>query len=68
LIDASAGTVGSPVEQLLLYCYHYDPETGRYGFVVMRAIRLAAALTVFALGAFIWVMVRRERAPAIAHR
>jgi len=61
LVDASAGTVGSPVDSLLLYCYHYDPMTGRYGLVVMRALRLAGAGTVLALGAFIVVMVRRER-------
>src|SRR5207248_2671772 len=62
LIDASAGRIGSPVEQVLLYCYHYDPETGRYGFAVMRVVRLAGAATVLALGAFIAVMLRRERA------
>ena len=62
LIDASAGHIGSPVEQVMLYCYHYDPETGRYGFAIMRAVRLAALTTVLALGAFIVVMVRRERA------
>jgi protein SCO1/2 len=61
LIDASAGRIGSPAEKLLLFCYHYDPETGRYGFVIMRAIRLAAVATVLALGTFIIVMVRRER-------
>jgi len=61
LIDASAGKIGSPVEQVLLYCYHYNPETGRYGFIVMRAVRLAAAATVLALGAFITVMIRRDR-------
>jgi protein SCO1 len=61
LVEASAGRVGSAVDAVLLYCYHYDPMTGRYGFVVMRALRLAGAATVFALGAFIVVMVRRER-------
>jgi protein SCO1 len=61
LIDASAGRIGSPVAQVLLYCYHYDPEAGRYGFAIMRALRLAAAATVLALGAFIGVMVRREK-------
>jgi protein SCO1/2 len=61
LIDASAGKIGSPVEQVLLYCYHYDPEAGRYGFAIMRALRIAAAATVLALGAFIIVMVRVEK-------
>jgi protein SCO1/2 len=62
IIEASAGRVGNAVDSLLLYCYHYDPMTGRYGLVVMRALRVAGAGTVLALGTFIVVMVRRERA------
>ena len=61
IVDASAGKIGSPIDSFLLYCYHYDPMTGRYGLVIMRAIRLAGAATVLALGTFIVVMVRRER-------
>jgi len=61
IIEASAGKLGSPADALLLYCYHYDPTTGRYGLVVMRAIRIAGGGTVLALGTFIIVMVRRER-------
>ena len=61
LVEASSGKVGSPVDALLLYCFHYDPMTGRYGLVIMRAIRLAGAATVLALGSFIVVMLRRER-------
>ena len=61
LVEASEGKVGSPVDTFLLYCFHYDPMTGRYGFLVMRAIRIAAAATILALGGFIVVMVRRER-------
>ena len=61
LIEASDGKIGSAVDELLLYCFHYDPETGRYGLVIMRAIRIAGAATVLALGGFIVVMVRRER-------
>ena len=61
IVEASAGKVGTPVDSLLLYCYHYDPMTGRYGLIVMRALRVAGAATVLALGAFIVVMVRREK-------
>ena len=68
IVEASAGKVGTTVDALLLYCYHYDPMTGRYGFVVMRALRVAGAGTVLALGAFIVVMVRRERAVSRAPR
>ena len=48
LVEASAGKVGTPVDALLLYCYHYDPMTGRYGLAIMRAIRMAGAATVLA--------------------
>jgi protein SCO1/2 len=61
LVEASAGKVGTPVDALLLYCYHYDPMTGRYGLVIMRAMRIAGALTVFALAGFIFIMLRREK-------
>jgi protein SCO1 len=61
LVEASAGKVGTPVDALLLYCYHYDPMTGRYGLVIMRAMRIAGAVTVLALGSFIFVMLRNEK-------
>ena len=61
IVEASDGKVGNVADALLLYCYHYDPMSGRYGLVVMRALRLAGIATVLALGAFIFVMVRRER-------
>jgi protein SCO1/2 len=61
IVEASQGKAGTPVDSLLLYCYHYDPMTGRYGLVIMRAMRLAGGATVLALGAFILIMVRRER-------
>jgi protein SCO1/2 len=61
LIDASQGKLGSFADSLLLYCYHYDPMTGRYGVYVMRALRIAGVATVVLIGTFIVVMVRRER-------
>src|SRR5262249_25588008 len=61
IVEASDGRVGTPADALLLYCYHYDPMTGRYGLVVMRALRLAGVATVLALGTFVAVMIRRER-------
>jgi protein SCO1 len=64
IVEASDGRVGNAADALLLYCYHYDPMSGRYGFVVMRALRLAGGATVLALGTFVLVMVRRERAAA----
>ncbi len=61
LIEASGGKIGSPIDQILLFCYHYDPRTGRYGLVITRVLQLAAAVTVLVLGTFILVMVRREK-------
>ncbi len=66
LVEASEGRIGTAVDAALLYCYHYDPMTGRYGLVVMRVLRIAGAATVLVLGTFIFVMVRRERAPGTA--
>jgi protein SCO1 len=61
LIEASANKVGSPIDQLLLFCYHYDPATGRYSLLITNIIRLGALATVLALGAFIMLMLRRDR-------
>jgi protein SCO1 len=61
LVEASAGRIGTPVDALLLYCYHYDPQTGRYGFAVMAAVRILGAVTVLAIGAYIFVTVRKEK-------
>jgi protein SCO1/2 len=59
LVEASAGKTGSPVDQLLLYCYHYDPTTGRYGPAIMNIMRLCGVVTVLGLVALIGVMRRR---------
>ena len=61
LIEAAANRIGTPIDQVLLYCYHYDPLTGRYGLIIMNVIRLAGLATVLGLGTFIVVMLRRER-------
>jgi protein SCO1/2 len=61
LVEASAGRIGSAVDQVLLFCYHYDPATGRYGLVIMNVVRIAGLLTVIVLGGSIAVSLRRER-------
>jgi protein SCO1/2 len=61
LVEASAGKVGNVVDSLLLYCYHYDPMTGRYGAAIMRTLRIAGASTALGLAAFVIVMLRREK-------
>jgi len=61
LVEASDHKVGTPVDRLLLYCYHYDPTTGKYGLVLMNVLRLAGVLTVAMIGGFILLMRRREK-------
>ena len=61
LIEAASGKIGSPVDQLLLLCYHYDPATGKYGVVITRSLRLAGAVTVLGIGTFIILSLRRDR-------
>jgi protein SCO1/2 len=60
LIESSAGRVGTLVDQVMLYCYHYDPKTGSYSFVAMKAVRLGGAFTLLALAGFVVVALRRE--------
>jgi protein SCO1 len=62
LVEATDGRIGTAVDQVLLYCYHYDPETGKYGVAIMNVIRLAGILTVGAVGAFVLLTLRRDRA------
>jgi protein SCO1/2 len=61
LIEASAKKIASPIDQLLLFCYHYDPATGKYSLLVTNIVRLAGIATVLALVIFIAVMLRRDR-------
>lgn len=60
LVEASKNHIGTVVDQLILYCYHYDPSSGRYGAIVMRIVRLAGIVTVLLLGGFIAIMTRRD--------
>ena len=61
VLDASEGTISSPLQKVLLYCYHYDLATGRYSLAIMRVVQVAGAATVFSLGTLIFVWTRRER-------
>jgi protein SCO1 len=60
LVEASQNKIGSPVDQLLLFCYHYDPATGTYGARVMRAVRVAGVVTLFGMVALFFAMRRRS--------
>ncbi|HJQ22334.1 MAG TPA: SCO family protein [Blastocatellia bacterium] len=59
LVEASDGKIGTAVDQVLLYCFHYDPEQGKYGFVVMNLIRAGGAITLVGVAALIFVMRRK---------
>jgi protein SCO1/2 len=60
IVQASQGKVGNVVDQVLLYCYHYDPRTGKYGAIVSRVLKVAGAVTVLILGGFLIIMFRLE--------
>jgi protein SCO1 len=60
LVQASANKIGSLVDQILLYCYHYDPTVGKYNVVIYRVLRLGGITTVILLGGFIVLMLRRD--------
>ena len=65
LVESGKGTIGSKIDELLLFCFHYDPEVGRYGVVVMNLIRLGGVITVAMVVGFILLMRRRDtRTPA----
>jgi protein SCO1/2 len=61
LIESSENKIGSPVDQLLLYCYHYDPATGRYGAAVMKIMRIAGVITLLAIIAMILTLKGRAQ-------
>jgi protein SCO1/2 len=66
LVEAADRRIGSAIDQVLLFCYHYDPTTGKYGLAVTNLIRMGGVATVIALGAFILLSLRRERRRANA--
>ena len=68
MIEASNEKIGNLADQIILYCYHYDPTTGKYGAVIMAFVRIGGVLTMLALGTFIVISVRREgHANSTAH-
>lgn len=62
LVEASQGKIGNAVDAVLLYCYHYDPEAGKYGAIVGNILRLAAGATVLFLGGMLLILWRLDRA------
>ena len=64
LVDASAGKIGTPIDRALLFCYHYDPASGRYSTSILKIIRLGGVLTILGLVAGILIFRRRDIAAA----
>ncbi len=60
LVEASANRIGSPVDNILTYCYHYDPTTNKHSLIIARVVQLGGLVTVFTLGGFMLVMFRRD--------
>jgi protein SCO1/2 len=60
LVQASNNKIGSVTDQMLLYCYHYDPRTGKYGAIISRILTIAGAATVLFLGPFVLVLYRAD--------
>ncbi len=61
LIESSEEKLGNVFDQIMLYCFNYDPEQGRYGVAIMNAMRLAGLATLLAMGSFMVVMFKRDR-------
>jgi protein SCO1/2 len=60
LIQASQGKIGTLADEVILYCYHYDPKAGRYSAVISRIMQLAGGVTILTLGTVLLILFRRE--------
>ena len=61
LVEASKNKIGNFADQVLLFCFHYDPVNGKYGLVIANVTRVVASASVLALGALIFTLLRKER-------
>jgi protein SCO1/2 len=59
LIQASQNKIGSLADEVLLYCYHYDPKAGKYSAIISRILQLAGGVTVLLIGTVLLVLFRR---------
>jgi protein SCO1/2 len=67
LIEAAAGNIGTPIDKVILYCYHFDPASGKYGTVILNVVRLGGIFTVALIAFFIFFFLRREKLAAALH-
>ena len=65
LMDSAENKVGNPAERLLLYCFHYDPASGKYGLAILNVIRLGGIATILGMGLMGFVFWRRNRADKV---
>ncbi len=63
-MQASHEKIGTVVDEVLLYCYHYDPATGKYGAVISRILKLAGGATILLLGGLLLILFRHGPAPS----
>lgn len=61
LMESAESKIGNPVDQLMLYCYHYDPSTGRYGLAILNVIRVFGVITLLGLGGMLFIFWRRNK-------
>lgn len=61
IMESAQNKIGNPAEQLYLYCFHYDPSTGKYGLTILRVMRLAGVATIVGLGGMLFVFWRRNK-------
>jgi protein SCO1/2 len=66
LVEAGKGSIGSPLDRFLLFCYHYDPQTRRYGLTPMGVMRIGGVITIVFLGLFLLSARRRERRASVS--
>jgi protein SCO1/2 len=65
-MDSAQSKVGNPAEQLLLYCYHYDPSSGKYGLSILRVLRIAGVATVLGIAGMMLVFWRKSKKKALS--
>src|SRR5207248_4203851 len=61
LVEAAQHKIGSPVDYVLLFCFHYDATQGKYTLAIINVLKIAAALTLFLLGGLLYLLMRRDK-------
>lgn len=61
IMESADSKVGTMTEKLLLYCYHYDPSTGKYGLAILKGVRAAGVLTLVGMGTMIFAFWRKNK-------